>query len=313
MNARSPEIAVIVPARNAAATLPATLEALSRQEIDAAFEVLVVDDASTDGTGDVVRAHGARLVAGPGAGPAEARNAGVAATSAELLAFTDADCMPALAWLRSGLDALRAGADLVQGPIRPVRPAGGWDRTLHVTDPSPLFESANLFVRRETFEAAGGFERPHFLPESVPHFGEDVVFGWRAVRAGARVSFAPDAIVQHEVFPRGPRGFVAEKLRLRLFPPLVKEVPELRKTMPLGLFLSGRTMRADLAFAGVVIAWRLHSPLPLVGAAPYIWKLWPQRPWKRGLARYNAVQVTADLVGFASLAWGSARHRAPVL
>ena len=217
-------------------------------------------------------------------------------------------------WLRVGMQGLRAGADLVRGPIQPARAPGGFDKTIHVAGPSALFESANLFVRRKTFETAGGFQRPAFLPDSVPHFGEDVLFGWRVMRSGATVVFAEDAVVLHEVFTRGPRGYVAERLRLRLFPPLVKEAAEIRQTMPLGLFLSERTARADLAFAAVFLAARRRSPLPLVAALPYLRKeLALPPPWNLGFARYDAAQIAADLTGLAALIYGSIRHRSLVL
>src|SRR5205085_1106951 len=90
-----PVVSVVVPARDAARTLPATLAALHAQELDQPFEVVVADAGSTDETAALARRAGARVAdAGP-VGPGEARNAGVAQASADLLAFTDADCRPA--------------------------------------------------------------------------------------------------------------------------------------------------------------------------------------------------------------------------
>jgi len=308
------QVAVIIPARNAAATLKATLDGLAQQDFGEPFDVVVVDDASTDGTAEIARQHGARVVSGGGSGPAAARNAGAHETAAEFLAFTDADCIPEASWLSAGIEGLRAGADMVQGPIRPVRPPGAFDKTIDVTCPSILFESANLFVSRKTFEAVGGFERPAFLPDSIPHFGEDVLFGWRAVRSDARVAFCGEATVRHEVFPRGSRAYIAEKLRLRLFPPLVKEAPELRDSMPLGLFLSGATARANLALAGALLAACRRNPVFLLAALPYAHReLALPPPWRPEVARYNAVRIAADLTGLAALIHGSIRHRQPVL
>lgn len=315
MDAGRNRIGVIIPARNAAATLPATLEGLSMQDHEESFDVVVVDDCSADETAAVAREAGALVVQMPSpAGPAAARNAGVAATQAPLLAFTDADCHPAPSWLREGLRQLAAGADLVTGPVLPVREPGPFDRTLRIEGPSPLFESANLFVTRRAFDAAGGFERPRFLPPSVPHFGEDVVFGWRVIRSGARRAYAPDALVRHEVFPRGPRGFVGERLRLRHFPPLVREVPELRRSMPLGIFLSPRTARTALAIAAAGAAVAGRSPLPLVAVLPYARaELDLGRSLQPSMVRYVATQALADIAGFGALTWASARHRTLVI
>jgi glycosyltransferase involved in cell wall biosynthesis len=310
-------IAVVVPAHDAQDTIAATLAALAAQDLGRPFEVIVADDRSADATAALAAEHGARVVelteqGGPGA----ARNAGVAATDAEVIAFTDADCEPAPGWLREGVAAIEAGADLVTGPIEPVRPPGPWDRTLNVRGPSVLFESANVFAARSLFDRLGGFHRPARLDIAVEdgHFGEDVVFGWRAVREGARVEFAPGAVVKHAVFARDARGYIAERWRLRLFPMLLGEVPELRDSRPLRLFLSPRTARFDLALAGVAAAVARRSPVPLLAAIPYVRRdLRTSQPWRRSVARANAAYAIGDLVGFAALVYGSAVHRRVLL
>ncbi len=307
---------MIIPARNAAATLARTLEALRAQDVE--HEVVVVDNESADATGDIARAAGARVLRQePQRGPAAARNAGVAATSAPLLAFTDADCEPTPGWLAGALGAF-ADADLVTGPVAPtpgvaVHP---FDRTVSVPGPSPRFETANLLVTREMFERAGGFQPLRALgpgPEEAP-FGEDALFGWRARRAGARVAWAPGALVHHAVFRRGPRGYVAERARLRYFPALVREVPEMRAELTARLFLTPRSARFDLAVAGVLAAAATRRPWPLLAAAPYARRhLRLHEPWRRSAARENAAYVSADLVGLGALAYGSARARTLLL
>jgi glycosyltransferase involved in cell wall biosynthesis len=105
--------------RNGTRSLPALLDALAAQTLPAhAVEVVVVDDASTDGTAALVAAdRSARLVRLPRrAGSYAARNHGAAVARAPVLAFTDADCRPAPDWLERGLVALR-DADLVAGAV----------------------------------------------------------------------------------------------------------------------------------------------------------------------------------------------------
>jgi glycosyltransferase involved in cell wall biosynthesis len=315
-----PDVAVIVPARTAAATLPATLRALAEQRFDGAVEVVVGDDRSTDATAPVAEAAGVRVVVTTGAGgPAQARNRAVGATTAPLLAFTDADCTPAPGWLAAGVAALRAGAELVQGPIAPTPgvAVGPYDRTLYRHARSPLYETANLFVTRAAFDRAGGFPEDGGglrLPPGIKSIAEDTLFGWAVRRSGAREVFAPDALVHHAVFPRGPRGYIAERERLRFFGPLVREVPELRDELLLsGLFLNRRTRALDLAVAGTVAALATGRRAPLVGVAPYVQAagpLWPPRPW--ALRRF-AAYAAADLVGLRALLAGSARARSLVL
>lgn len=320
----APAISVVVPARDAAATIGRTLDALAAARAAVTFELVVVDDGSTDTTRALAEAAGAIVVRLEGqSGPAGARNAGIAASSAPLIAFTDADCTPTPGWLPALLRALET-ADLVAGPILPDpgSAAGPFDRTLDLPVASPRFETANLAVRREVAERVGGFEP--FAPgpgvrglrprPDEGHFGEDAVFGWRAVRAGARLAFAPDAVVHHAVFPRGPRGYVRERLRLRYFPALVREVPELRATMPLRCFLSPRSARFDLAVAATAFAVTRRRPWALALCLPYARRhLRTWAPLTRGAVRENAALVAGDAVGLAALAHGSVAARRIVL
>src|ERR687886_811536 len=92
-----PSISIIIPALNAGGTIDRCLAALSRQSLPrASFEVIVVDDGSTDGTAEVARRWGAVVIRlDRNAGPAAARNAGLAASRGNRIVFTDADCEPA--------------------------------------------------------------------------------------------------------------------------------------------------------------------------------------------------------------------------
>nr|WP_269778702.1 glycosyltransferase family A protein [Microlunatus antarcticus] len=119
-----PRFSVVVPAHNEADLLAATLEALAAQDVEASYEVLVVDNASTDATAAVARAHGARVVPEPRRGVCQARQTGVDAARGEIIASTDADTVPPPDWLRR-LDA-RLSADpavvAVAGPCRYADP-----------------------------------------------------------------------------------------------------------------------------------------------------------------------------------------------
>ncbi|HAF69763.1 TPA: glycosyl transferase [Candidatus Acetothermia bacterium] len=91
-------ISVVVPAHNEEEVLPACLAALRSQSISE-FELIVVDSASTDRTGEVARAHGAQVVRVERPGLARARQAGFEAASGEIVATTDADSQPPPDWL----------------------------------------------------------------------------------------------------------------------------------------------------------------------------------------------------------------------
>jgi len=298
-------VAVVVPARDAEKTLGACLDGLACQDLGEPFATIVVDNGSLDGTAAIAETHPLRpsvLRRPRGDGPGAARNDGWrAAEGAEVIAFTDADCAPAAGWLRSGL---AADADVVQGRVAPPEGArrGPFDRTLWVSGPSPLFETANLFVRRSWLERLGGFR------EIVAHdgrpFGEDVDLGWRAVRAGARTAYADDALVEHAVLSG---DWLAERRRDGLFCDLVREVPELRREfLFLGVFLSRRSAALVLALAG------LRRP---VLALPYLVLLAEHSRARVGVFSGRAALriIAGDLVGLASTVRGTLRSRTPVL
>jgi glycosyltransferase involved in cell wall biosynthesis len=197
-------VSVIVPARDAAGALGACLDALAAQQDAPAFEVIVVDDASRDGTAAVAGGHAAvsAVLRGPGRGSYAARNVGVSSTTAPVVAFTDADCVPDARWLAEGTATLGAGADLAGGAVRPLardreRP-NSWERydaavyldQEHLVEADGFAATANLFVRRPVFDAVGLFD------ERLRSSG-DYEFGRRATGAGFRLVFAPAAIVGH--------------------------------------------------------------------------------------------------------------------
>ena len=306
------QVAVVIPARNAGQTIGRTLAAVAAQTHPAG-EVVVVDDGSTDHTIAMVERAGARVIRQPAAGPAEARNRGAAATTAPLIAFTDADCFPEPGWLAAGVRALER-ADLVQGAVRPERPPGPFERTLWVGRRSGLWESANLLVRRDLFDRLGGFEQ-WIDPAIGKSFGEDMWLGWRAVRAGATVDFDKGALVEHAVFPRDARGYVDERRRLRYFPAAVARMPELRDAfLHARWFLSPATRDFDLALAGVALAAARRSRLPLALTLPFAARLARHAlPHGHHAPAVAAAEVAAHAVGAHALALGSARHRTLVL
>lgn len=312
-----PLVSVVIPALNAEATIGRTLAGLAAQDLDGEFEAIVVDDGSTDATARIVaEVEGrVRIVAQQHLGPGPARNRGAAEARAPVLAFLDADCTPRPDWLRAGVRAIET-ADLVQGRVEadPDDLPGPFDHMVWVLEASALFESANLFVRRDMFERLGGFEDWLRARIGKP-LGEDVWFGWRARRAGARTGFAADAVVAHTAIGRRPREFVAERLRLAYFPAMVRRIPELRAEFLFArVFLTSRSASFDLALAGVAGALASPSRTPLAATLPYaIAELRRVAPQRRNAPLVAAVDLAADAVGFGALLVGSVRWRRLVL
>ncbi|HST45292.1 MAG TPA: glycosyltransferase [Luteimonas sp.] len=192
----APTVSVIIPAHNEARLLGATLEALHRATapLPRTFEVLVVDDASTDGTAEVARQHGAGVLQVSHRQIAATRNAGAAASSGGYLLFLDADTLVDGEVVRAALRTLDGGA---AGGGAAVRLAG--DVARHARWAAGLFvlvfritriaPGCFLFCTREAFQRCGGFDERYFA-------GEDVAISralarqgrFRILREGVRTS-----------------------------------------------------------------------------------------------------------------------------
>jgi glycosyltransferase involved in cell wall biosynthesis len=214
----APLVSVIVPARNAERSLERLLGGLGRQTIGRdRFETIVVDDASADGTAAVAGAAGAHVVPAAGRGGSyAARNRGVAVARAPVLAFVDADCVPAADWLEHGLaDLDRLQADILGGKVEPEAPSAPGlvalidlarclDQELCVVD-AGYAATANAFARRRVFDEVGMFN-------GALVSGGDVEFSLRATAAGFRLAYSDRAVVSHRVRDR-PAQLVAKALR----------------------------------------------------------------------------------------------------
>lgn len=326
---------VIVPARDAAPTLERTLRALEGQQLDRPFEVIVVDDGSQDQTREIARRHSGivRLVSNEGSrGPGAARNRGAREARGAVLAFTDADCFPAPVWLDRGLDAM-AQADLVQGRVEPdpAVPRTPFDRTLLVESDRGFYQTANLFVKRETFNAAGGF-RDWVLEQRADRrwaadlrrqramrtpIGEDTDFAWRVRRLGARATFAPEALVHHAVFPGSITDAVADRWHwARDMAGMARLVPELRQTaFQWRVFFNITSARFDLALAGLAMAGLTGQKSWTAAGMPYIRHLrGVSSQWGRQEAiTYILGAPLVDGVTLAGLIAGSLTWRSLVL
>lgn len=209
---RMVRISVVVPAHNEEEVLPACLAALRSQSISE-FELIVVDSASTDRTGEVARAHGAQVVRVERPGLARARQAGFEAASGEIVATTDADSQPPPDWL-ARLGAALADPEVVgvygglrldgRGPW--VRAAEGffllWQISNHFLG-RPLFCGPNFAVRKQAFEEVGGFRRGEAFYDDDE---TDIRLAFKLRRIG-KVVFLPDLLVTTSMRKlSGPHG-----------------------------------------------------------------------------------------------------------
>lgn len=197
-----PPYSVIVPAYQAAGSLGPCLDALNAQTVARAlYEVIVVDDGSTDDTGAIARRAGAQVITQPNAGAAAARNAGAAAARGEILLFTDADCAPVPGWLAALVapfaDPRVAGAKgtylthqrAIVSRFTQLEYQDRYDRMTGV-ETIDFVDTYSAAYRREIFLTNAGFD-PAF------RYDEDQEFSFRLTEKGYRLIFTPAAQVYH--------------------------------------------------------------------------------------------------------------------
>jgi glycosyltransferase involved in cell wall biosynthesis len=210
-------VSVIICTRNRATGLKRTLETLERNRVPPGWqiEVTVVDNASTDGTAQMLRDARIRngtldYVHEAKPGLSNARNAGLARARGEIILFTDDDVLLDPDWMERLASPLANGiCDAVTGQVtlaeHLIRP---WMGPMHrlwlaCSDDVPLHEGG-----RELIGANMGFRRP--VLERVPAFdpelgagalglAEETLFGWQLSRAGFKIEYVPSARLVHEL------------------------------------------------------------------------------------------------------------------
>ena len=202
------ECSVVIPTRDRPGQLDTCLAALASQSLPRdRFEVIVVDDGSRVPVAPRLDAWRGRLNLGhawtPGAGPAAARNAGIALAAGCCLAFTDDDCVPDARWLEALLGGLpgQPGAlvggrtfNLLSGSPAPEASQLISDVVHDFYNASPglprFFTSNNLAAEAASLRALGGFDERFRTAED-----RDLCDRWLA--SGRPIAFVPDAVVGH--------------------------------------------------------------------------------------------------------------------
>lgn len=167
-------ISFIIPAHNEDELLGRTLNALddAARALGQPFEVVVVDDASTDRTASIAQEHGARVIPVMHRQIAAARNAGALATNGDLLIFVDADTVVTQAAVRAAVEAMRQGAAGGGCAFRFDGRLPPYGRALAAVA-APLYRVLGLasgcflFCTRDAFRRAGGFDERLFAAEEA--------------------------------------------------------------------------------------------------------------------------------------------------
>jgi GT2 family glycosyltransferase len=316
-------VSVVVATRDRVGRLRRLLDSLEAQT-ERDFEVIVVDDGSVRGTPELMRRYREGEVEGSAlelrdvrrdeaGGPSAARNEGWPLARAPLVAFIDDDCVATPGWLAALTEAAEAAPGaIVQGRTLPdpreESRLGPNARSLWVEEPGPYYQAANILYPRALLEKLGGFDA-----EAFPFVGEDTDLAWRAIAAGARVEWAPDALVHHAVTDLGPIG----KLRLAT-----------RWSESIRLFARHRSLRAEHLTYGVfwkgthyllvrfllALALRHRTRwLALWLGAPYVRNLLLRGTHEGGGPLAAGSYLAYDLVELVAVLRGAVRYRTPVV
>lgn len=283
----APRYSVIVPAYQAAETLPACLTALAAQTVSRdEYEVIVVDDGSADGTGNLAQAAGFSAVTQAHAGAAAARNLGAAVARGDLLLFTDADCAPVPGWIAALVAPFEVpnvagskGAYLTQqrslvARFTQLEYEDRYDR-MAGSERIDFIDTYSAAYRRDIFLTNGGFD-PRFL------INEDQEFSFRLAEKGYRLVFTPGAQVYHR-HNQTLAEYVRRKFKIGMWKVRVT------RQHPTQVVQDSHTpgaLKAQLLLAGASLA--LLAGTALLSALLY-------RPWWPGFWAFLAVLVAFNL------------------
>jgi glycosyltransferase involved in cell wall biosynthesis len=315
----TPDISVVLATHNRERRLADLFGGLRSQTLEPSrFEVIVVDDASSDGTPALLEHELERgtlrlqVLRQPVAGgPARARNAGWRRAGSPVVAFTDDDCVPAPGWLDALLAAGAGRPDaVVQGTTLP-RPdeldgLDAYAKTVRVTQATPHFETCNIAYPRALLERLGGFDESYPAPA-----GEDSDLGWRAVREGGTQLFAPDAVVHHAVHVRGMKAALRDAMMATHGVQAYKQNADLRAHLTQGIFYERSHPLLFQAVWAMWLARRQRSAIAL--ALPYAMNVRARARTTNTPARSAAYTVLYDVVQVGATVRGAIRHRFPVL
>ncbi|MCC6169766.1 MAG: glycosyltransferase family 2 protein [Caldilineaceae bacterium] len=290
---------VVVPVYNGAGLIGRCLDALAQQtgiQPDV-YEIVVVDDGSTDDTAAQVRAwierhpqRRCRLLEQPNGGPAVARNHGAQVAQAELLFFTDADCAPVPHWMRALLTPFAeptvVGAKGTylseQSGIVPCFVQAEYeDRYRRMAGRATIdfIDTYSAAYRRSIFLENGGFD-PRFRGSC-----EDQEFSFRLAAKGYRLVFVPEAQVVH-IHDAVVGEYVRRKVGIGFWKAL------LTRLHPGRIVEDSHTPQTLKLQMGLVALALAFTPPALVS------RRWPRLRWLAGLPLAAALLFLATTVPF---------------
>lgn len=237
-------VSIVIPTFNRKYVLREVLESLFNQTYPKdKFEIIICDDGSTDGTDlmvkELITSTSFKMsylkVNSNHKGPSNARNVGVFNSSGEIIGFIDDDCIATPTWIEDAIPYFQNKAiGGVQGSVLPQELEGTKPRktfrvkkTVRHTDDNGRYVTANLFLRREAAIRCGGFNRKFTRMQDT-----DLVY--RIKKLGYNIIFDKSIITYHRVIYVGFLQYIKSLKKYEFLPLLVKENPEVRKTLYIG-------------------------------------------------------------------------------
>ncbi|MEM1538213.1 MAG: glycosyltransferase [Candidatus Nezhaarchaeales archaeon] len=203
-----PLASVIIPARNVEKTVGATLESLLKQNFKD-YEVIVVNDHSTDTTKEVCTRYNVKVVDSIGRGVNAARNAGVKEAKGDIIAFIDGDAVAPQDWLSKLVNSLTSsGADIVFGGVKALNSDKLVSRYVEssILGLMPNFRSRKLVYNRQVSTVVAGcnmgfrrrvWEEVGFFDESYLLYYDELDFEAKALSKGFKMLLEPNLVVYH--------------------------------------------------------------------------------------------------------------------
>jgi glycosyltransferase involved in cell wall biosynthesis len=299
---------VVIPAFNEARTLGRCLAALARQSVPCRdFDVIVVDDGSSDDTGRIAREFSegglrVRCAFQTNSGPAAARNRGASMALADLVLFTDADCEPEETWVAAmtrpfadpEVDGVKGAYRTRQRELAARFAQAEFDHRFALLKKHRTIDMVDTYsagYRKQVFLEAGGFDT------SFPGANnEDTELSYRLARQGRKLVFSPEAVVRHThpttlgryLAVKFGRGYWRMVVYARYPDKAVKDsyTPTVIKVQTLLAALSFALIPAGLAWAPALAAAGVLTVLIVITALPFSLEILGRDPVLGGVAPF---------------------------
>ncbi|MFW9946018.1 MAG: glycosyltransferase [Candidatus Odinarchaeota archaeon] len=187
-------VSIIVPIKNRGPLLPNLIKNLSNLNYPD-YEIIIVDDCSTDNTKNLLKRYPIKsVILNKSVGSAKARNIGINKAKNDIIALTDSDCFVSRNWLNDLVPFLNE-YDIVGGKVefcdraeRKLNPSIKVEKVLNKKSPVNFLNSSNMLFKKDLLTHTGGF---------LNYRIEDLEFSWRALKKGFKLIYVPKGLVIH--------------------------------------------------------------------------------------------------------------------